>query len=988
MITTNSTRRALAIFLALSLILPSPACALRDQEVIEKKPEVLSGLEEALRNPDLFVQIAGTTLGLPSSSATPATALPAAISARPAAGMEEKGADAFIDAFRDLLIRMAKGLDWSVQHGGVLELETKEEMAELAALKQRFQEEIEPLQGRPEAFFDYVARHDNPPSSFQNEVRNTIAQRIGIPARQIVFLRPEDPFPWMLLQFYDFIEERPKGGGVDIRIAGRSGNLTHLLIISANPDDMSGLQIIAHEGAHVRQSLRILRRYSNPLVRAIVEGFQAYAEKETILWLANQGTPLAESVRRIVQQAFHKHSSSNERAMRKLLRAILSPGTALRESAGGTATFSEQLTELLTRSAFASYRDEQLLVNRLIDRTGETAVRQFYEDGNIHGLRQAAGLGPTRFDGLRAFLRKWEQTRLARLLERQGQIIGLHLAASLILDPPTYSRADTRRMLRFINVLSHERIRHEEKFRDWIRENEPEVVAEVLVPLVQQYMRKEMNDKQALDKIAALYAAGMEESIEEVFQRVEQRFSGNPQIMETIKDWRTYLQRVPDDLKQEVERWPTLINRKRQLLQLLDDSHAPEFLVSNEAGIVLRELDRITVKIPQSALVPGTSIRALWPDPPSDKSADLAFIAEALRLLREFSQSHYQSVETYVRLIQIGYETSDSVKGLAAYVNKTEPGLIRLDWPLTPYLDRESRIRDLSGTLAQEADHLRFVAQWGENTLVADELIKFEASQRSLLTDLLWPYDYLLEVDGHFATIESLLDVLAPLPYSFGRSAKLLYIKRALDAINETLAHLKSLDEEVLTEEGKNLVLQQGKRMESLYRRYETMAGMSELERFDSVDAFLDKHRTQLQEQNLLDAVEVFRGTNHIFAFPDVLRVESVIAYPRGVAPEWASVVEGRLKSDFVMTAPYPENHQVQPRSVVIQQEGMDVAKPSPAVPVLIFRSLEELRQRLTPGFVYAIAVNKNLAGQVIGPIVGILTFTDEQGRTIHAVFA
>jgi len=72
----------------------------------------------------------------------------------------------------------------------------------------------------------------------------------------------------------------------------------------------------------------------------------------------------------------------------------------------------------------------------------------------------------------------------------------------------------------------------------------------------------------------------------------------------------------------------------------------------------------------------------------------------------------------------------------------------------------------------------------------------------------------------------------------------------------------------------------------------------------------------------------------------------------------------------------------------VIQQEGTDIPKPVPSVPILIFRRLEELKQRLTPGFVYVVAVNKNLAGQIIGPIIGILTFTDEQGRTIHAIFA
>lgn len=160
-------------------------------------------------------------------------------------------------------------------------------------------------------------------------------------------------------------------------------------------------------------------------------------------------------------------------------------------------------------------------------------------------------------------------------------------------------------------------------------------------------------------------------------------------------------------------------------------------------------------------------------------------------------------------------------------------------------------------------------------------------------------------------------------------------------------------------------------------------------EDFKSADAFLEKYGKRLRDLNLLEVVDAFRGADRVLAFPDVSMTESVIAYPRATDSEWLNITEGRLKSDFVLTVPYPEeDHRVQPRSVVIQQEGMDIPKPSPAVPVLIFRSLEELQQRLTPGFVYAVAVNKNLAGQVIGPIVGILTFTDEQGRTLHAVFA
>lgn len=62
--------RVVAAFLALSFALPSPVLALRDSEAQEKKPEVLSGLEEALRGYST-------------------TAPPAAISPRSAAGAEE-----------------------------------------------------------------------------------------------------------------------------------------------------------------------------------------------------------------------------------------------------------------------------------------------------------------------------------------------------------------------------------------------------------------------------------------------------------------------------------------------------------------------------------------------------------------------------------------------------------------------------------------------------------------------------------------------------------------------------------------------------------------------------------------------------------------------------------------------------------------------------------------------------------------------------------
>ncbi len=99
--------RVIAAFLALSLTLSTPAFALRDQEPMEKKPEILSGLEEALRgDPNRLVQFASTALGLSSSSATPATSPPAAVSPRSAVGLEEAEGQIF-HGFRGPVQRVA-----------------------------------------------------------------------------------------------------------------------------------------------------------------------------------------------------------------------------------------------------------------------------------------------------------------------------------------------------------------------------------------------------------------------------------------------------------------------------------------------------------------------------------------------------------------------------------------------------------------------------------------------------------------------------------------------------------------------------------------------------------------------------------------------------------------------------------------------------------------------------------------------------------------
>lgn len=74
--------------------MPNSALALRDQEVREKKSEILSGLEETLRgDPTRLVQLASAAIGFSPTSSTPSISSP--VVQTPtfsiAAGMEEKG---------------------------------------------------------------------------------------------------------------------------------------------------------------------------------------------------------------------------------------------------------------------------------------------------------------------------------------------------------------------------------------------------------------------------------------------------------------------------------------------------------------------------------------------------------------------------------------------------------------------------------------------------------------------------------------------------------------------------------------------------------------------------------------------------------------------------------------------------------------------------------------------------------------------------------
>lgn len=178
-------------------------------------------------------------------------------------------------------------------------------------------------------------------------------------------------------------------------------------------------------------------------------------------------------------------------------------------------------------------------------------------------------------------------------------------------------------------------------------------------------------------------------------------------------------------------------------------------------------------------------------------------------------------------------------------------------------------------------------------------------------------------------------------------------------------------------------------------REVASMAGgLEEVQAFKSGEEFLAVYGDLLRNQGLLETAQVLaERSNHVTTIVGSSAPETPVAVIAYTHREWENAVDIQLKrgsmpSVFFVTSSYPANGLLHPPAVIIQQTGITLpAEPKPTAPVITLRSLADVGT-LTPGFVYAVAVNKNLAGQVIGPIFGILTFIDEQGRTIHSVFA
>jgi len=988
MIATKDIRRALAISLALSLTLPSPALALRDQEVAEKKPEVLSGLEEALRGDPTRL---ATTLGLPSTA--PAHTTPNAVTSYLTAGMEERsavrkwglrillgtavGAGAWMVANEIFGPRPEAPVQQQVEKAEIdpnllkhLRADLRGKVAPGTGLYLwEFPAEVsaEEMKRYLPRLLDYVKQHRirKVYVSLLTTDQQTVEDRVLSDARR---------FEKQLAQWKPLFSEL-KEAGVQVWLTYHAswwGNPDHawkglnseergtvrqlprdVARFAKDPEYAARYDLDYAVPVHTRYHLKALKRIANNAdFKKVFQGLYVHLEPYwTVGWTDKAG-------QEVVNRYLERYLRFLEEAHRITTEAKL---PMMVNSWQGALEVPAGIHSGIGTPDLVRWQGKPLL----------EAVQQRAEIVNVW----IQGVEPTVSTG-----------KLNTLLTAQNPELPLEITLELFDQPD--------RDL----VVKHP--------------NWPEQLWGIAGEISQRWpngpfsitIRGDRGGQTAAPAVRPKQAdapkkAGMEESIEEVLQQIEQRFSGDQQIMETIKDGRTYLQRVPDDLKQEVERWPFLIKRKQRLLQFLN-LNFPKVLVPAEVSLMMMELDRITLVISKSALVPGTSIRVLWFDPPSDKSADLAYIAEALRLLKEVSQRHHQQVETYVQFIQVGYgtEARSTNDNLKAFVTESEPGLIRLRQVFETYMLRhEDRVHDLLETFAEEVDHMRFHAQWGKttNTLVADKLFEFETSKQSLLTDHRDPYSYLLEVDGQFAVTESLLHVAASLTDSFERKAGFFSIKKHLGYVAETLAHLKSLDKGILTERGADLVAEQTGRWALLYARYELMVGkIKTVSVFEFMEGFLATYGDLLRKQDLLETAQVLaEQSDHVTTIEGASAPESPVRVTAYTPSAWEKAVDAQLKrgslpSVSFAAASYPVDGRVEQLAVVIREAGAVLpAEPNPAVPVIVLLNPSDI-ENLTPGFVYAVAVNKNLAGQVIGPIVGILTFTDEQGRTIHAIFA
>ena len=179
-------------------------------------------------------------------------------------------------------------------------------------------------------------------------------------------------------------------------------------------------------------------------------------------------------------------------------------------------------------------------------------------------------------------------------------------------------------------------------------------------------------------------------------------------------------------------------------------------------------------------------------------------------------------------------------------------------------------------------------------------------------------------------------------------------------------------------------------------------AGAEEAQEFESLERFMDRYADVLATRNLTGWVKALKERGlptkvWVLPVPAGAAPGQVTAYVTAEAPgeqdEWELAAaerlnreKDRLKETFFDVKRLEYDSKFEKTSVVIRQTGgiKPLGSHPPVITLSILPDVEELR----PSWVYAVAVNEALWGRELGPVLGVLTFQDEAGRWVHAIFA
>ena len=167
-------------------------------------------------------------------------------------------------------------------------------------------------------------------------------------------------------------------------------------------------------------------------------------------------------------------------------------------------------------------------------------------------------------------------------------------------------------------------------------------------------------------------------------------------------------------------------------------------------------------------------------------------------------------------------------------------------------------------------------------------------------------------------------------------------------------------------------------------------AGLEEIERFESVEAFVKRYRHRFIWQRRSELVKQI----HQLA-QQAARVVTVAPADLPVSvythADWITTVEFKLRVPGLWQVQvFPLEAFAPPArlyTVVIRQAGQGLASVESGVMLHEFSDLADLHHRLSGEGLFIPILQHRFPDALAGRVVGMAIFLDEQGRTRHALF-